>query len=189
MISLFYFETIMIRTFGKQDNYKIVVRNNCFYTFRWGWEPMLDEEGKETGYGYYSEHTFPYKPSISDVKNFVVNAINEDTDYRILTEFSFSVPINGQDEPLIINCYLSQENQFNYKAAYDLAVQTQGASLPFRLKFGSNTEPQYYDFTTLEEFSQFYLAAINFINTALKEGWKKKDGINWDEYEEELKKI
>ena len=32
--------------------------------------------------------------------------------------------------------WLSSENQFNYKVAYDLALQTNGANLPIIFKFG-----------------------------------------------------
>ena len=37
--------------------------------------------------------------------------------------------------------WLSSENQFNYKAAYDLAVQTGGATLPVTFKFGTDEVP------------------------------------------------
>ena len=165
----------MIRTFGKKENYKIVSKADGLYTIRWRWTPLLDEQGRETGYGYYSEHTFFTKPGLGQLKTFILNAINEDTGYKILTGFRWTVPSTADsEEPTIISCYLSQENQFNYKAAYDLAFQTQGASLPFRLKFGSDTNPQYYDFTTLEEIGLFYRAAIAYIENTISEGWCKR---------------
>jgi hypothetical protein len=37
--------------------------------------------------------------------------------------------------------WLSTENQFNYKAAFDLATQTGGKSLPVTFKFGSTNNP------------------------------------------------
>ena len=78
--------------------------------------------------------------------------------------------------------WLSTENQFNYKAAYDLAVQTKGKSLPITFKFGSSSNPQYYTFNSLEELTDFYTKVINHVNECLKEGWKKKDSINWEDY-------
>ena len=39
--------------------------------------------------------------------------------------------------------------------AYDLAVQTNGVSLPVTFKFGDNDNPVYYKFTTLEELTDF----------------------------------
>ena len=79
--------------------------------------------------------------------------------------------------------WLSTENQFNYKAAYDLAVQTNGANLPQVFKFGSTENPEYYKFETVEELTDFYIKATTYINQCLAVGWAKKDSINWDEYQ------
>lgn len=78
--------------------------------------------------------------------------------------------------------WLSSENQFNYKAAYDLAVQTNGANLPQVFKFGSTENPEYYKFETVEELTDFYTKATTYINQCLAVGWAKKDNINWDDY-------
>lgn len=113
-----------------------------------------------------------HKPSLPEVKELVIDSINKSVAYNIL-------------EGLIWNgytVYLSQENQFNYKAAYDLAVQTNGANLPVVFKFGSVDNPVYYTFETLEELSDFYLKATAHINEQLKIGWEKKDSIDWEEY-------
>lgn len=180
----------MIHTSGKKQDYKIVSKADNIWTIRWGWEPWKDEQGQEIDMGYWSEHSLFHKPSINEVRQFILDAINADTDYRILTGFNWVIPsTKDSEEPTVINCYLSSENQFNYKAAYDLAHQTQGASLPFVLKFGSDEQPRYYEFTSLEEFGGFYQAAIAFINNALQEGWVKKDSIDWDEYERELEQL
>ena len=74
------------------------------------------------------------------------------------------------------------ENQFNYKAAYDLAVQTNGASLPVTFKFGDSS-PVYHTFNTLEEISDFYTSALSYVNNMLADGWAKKDSLDWSEYE------
>ena len=78
--------------------------------------------------------------------------------------------------------WLSSENQFNYKTAYDLAVQTNGASLPIKFKFGTDESPVYYTFESLEDFSDFYMSAVAHVNTVLNEGWEKKDSIDWEVY-------
>ena len=90
---------------------------------------------------------------------------------------SFAVPIS-----ISMQVWLSLENQFNYKAAYDLAVQTEGKNLPVVFKFGSIDSPTYYKFDTLEELTDFYTKAMKFINEQLTIGWTKKDSINWDDY-------
>lgn len=77
---------------------------------------------------------------------------------------------------------LSSENQFNYKAAYNLAVQTNGANLPQVFKFGDTLNPIYYKFETVEDIADFYTKASTYINQVLAVGWAKKDNINWDDY-------
>ena len=79
------------------------------------------------------------------VKDKVNKFINEETDWKIKSGFTWKD----------YKVWLSSENQFNYKAAYDLAVQTNGVSLPVTFKFGDNDNPVYYKFTTLEELTDF----------------------------------
>lgn len=69
--------------------------------------------------------------------------------------------------------YLSRENQFNYKALYDLAVQ--GAPvLPatFRIGYG------FHEFTTIKELSEFYIASVEHVNSCLHKCWQAKEAIN-----------
>ena len=61
------------------------------------------------------------------------------------------------------------------RQAYDLAVQTAGATLPVVFKFGTDTEPVYREFATLEDLTDFYTKAMQHIQNTLADGWKKKD--------------
>ena len=106
------------------------------------------------------------------IKNIITNYYNKLIDQSILSGLVW----NG------MKVWLSNENQFNYKVAYDLAVQTNGATLPIVFKFGDDEEPVYYEFKTLEDLSNFYITSINYVQTVLQEGWNKKDKINWDFY-------
>ena len=101
---------------------------------------------------------------------------NQPLDQKILSGFVW------KDMPV----WLSSENQFNYKAAYDLAVMSQGQSLPVVFKFGTTENPVYYSFGSLEDISDFYISAMAYINRTLEEGWKKKDSIDWSVYEKAL---
>ena len=56
------------------------------------------------------------------------------------------------------------------------------ATLPVKFKFGTTENPVYYTFETVEDLSDFYMSAMNFINTQLNEGWIKKDSIDWNQY-------
>jgi len=137
-----------------------------------------DEDGNkvETQLGTWTEALIPFKPSLEQLKKLILDVINKEVDEKILSGFVW------KDMPV----WLSTENQFNYKAAYDLAVMSQGQSLPVTFKFGATESPVYYTFETLDDISDFYISAMAYINTTLAEGWKLKDGIDWSVYEEAL---
>ena len=120
----------------------------------------------------WKEHLFTKPVTFIQIRDFILSAINTDVDEKILSGFMWKD----------MQVWLSLENQFNYKAAYDLAVQTEGKNLPVVFKFGSIDNPTYYKFDTLEELTDFYTKAMKFINEQLTIGWTKKDSINWDDY-------
>lgn len=145
------------------------------YRVRWDFQPYTNEEGEEQGVTFV-EAEIGHKPSIEEVKEVVTAGYNEKIDERIISGFEW----NG------MKVWLSSENQFNYKAAYDLAIQTNGYNLPITFKFGTTEEPVYHTFTSVEELSGFYLQAMAYINNTLAEGWKEKDSIDWSEYKKLL---
>lgn len=150
------------------------------WKLHFGFEPFyeVDEEGNktETQLGTWTETIIPFKPSLEQLKKLILDSINKEVDEKILSGFVW------KDMPV----WLSTENQFNYKAAYDLAVMSSGQSLPVMFKFGTTEEPVYYSFGTLEDISDFYVSAMTYINTTLAEGWSKKDAIDWSVYEQAL---
>lgn len=110
----------------------------------------------------------------AEVKKIVIDRINAKTDARILSGFRW----NG------INVWLSEENQRNFSEAQRVALMTNGQSLPVTFKLGENAEgnPVYHEFTSVEELTGFYLAAVAFIQQCLVEGWQEKDSIDWSLY-------
>ena len=130
------------------------------------------DEKNATWYEIYF-YTKKGKPSFEQVKQAIIKDINGRTDEKILSGFVWNDTM----------VWLNRENQFNYKAAYDLAIQTQGASLPVTFKFGTDAEPVYHTFGQMEEFTDFYTRAIGYINATLAEGWQKKDSFDFSVYE------
>ena len=116
--------------------------------------------------------------SLQTVKDAIIDDINARTDAKILSGLVW------KDNPV----WLSTENQFNFKAAYDLAVHTQGATLPVTFKLGEQEDgtPVYHTFSTIEDSTDFYTAAVNHIHNAVADGWLEKDGIDWSPYERAL---
>lgn len=144
------------------------------YRVRWDMQPYINEKDEVQGVTFI-EKEFTHKPTIQEIKDVILSWMNEQIDTEIISGFVW----NGMP------VWLSTENQFNYKATYDLAVQTEGMSLPTTFKFGNSDTPVYYEFRTLEDISDFYLQAMNFVNRTLAKGWQKKDSFDWDIYENE----
>lgn len=122
----------------------------------------------------YDEVESNYKLSIDEIKQLILESINKDTDNKILSGFTW----NG------MQVWLSTENQFNYKTAYDYAIQGGIGSLPITFKFGTVDTPIYYQFLTIEDLQDFYSSVINYIQNTLSEGWIKKDSYDFSVYEQ-----
>ena len=149
------------------------------YQVLWDEQPVAtdddEREGENEQQYSYQQALFSFPPTAEHIKATVLNGINAKTDARILTEFKWD------GKPV----WLSNENQFNFKAAYDLALQTQGETLPMTFKLGEtqNGEPVYHEFKDVEELTQFYASAIAHIHKCLTEGWAEKDCIDWSKYQ------
>lgn len=115
--------------------------------------------------------------TLEDIKAAIIADINSDTDERILNGFVWE----GE------SVWLSSENQFNFKAAYDLAAQTGGEVLPVTFKIGEDADgkPSYHTFNDMADFTDFYTSALGFIQQCLSEGWALKDAIKWSDYDPE----
>jgi hypothetical protein len=120
----------------------------------------------------YMEAEFDHRPGQEEIRDMILSWYNEQTNAAILSGFTYE----GNA------VWLSQENQFNYKAQYDLAVQTKGKSLPVTFKFGAD-KPVYREFTTTNELADFYTKAMQHIQNVLAEGWKQKDGFDVNVYQ------
>jgi len=150
------------------------VTNDRHVTIMWDYTPITNVNAKgetvESPLALWQEHTFDHIPTLMEIKSVVTDFYNKKIDEKILCGFEW----NGK------KVWLSSENQFNYKVAYDLAVQTNGKSLPVIFKFGDNENVSYHEFGTLDDITDFYMSSVKYVQTVLQEGWEKKDSINYD---------
>lgn len=140
----------------------------CTNPVRDKWRVRWDFQKGDDGTTSFMEAQFQGQPSQDDIKALVTDWYNEQVNTAILSAFSW------QNMPV----WLSTENQFNYKVAYDLAVQSEGNTLPVTFKFGTDEEPVYHTFSSLDELADFYTAAMKHIQDSLAEGWKAKDAFD-----------
>lgn len=136
------------------------------------WRIRWDVQEHEDDSADYMEEEFDHKPTDEEIKAIVIVWYNRQTDQAILSGFEYEGNL----------VWLSSENQFNYKAAYDLAVQTSGATLPVTFKFGTDEQPVYRVFDTLEELTDFYVSAIRYVQETLEAGWKRKNAFDLELY-------
>lgn len=162
-----------MKVYGILKDYISVRQDISRYVISYGIEQV-----DETHYTWY-EIVFYKKqhPSITsqEIKDAVCEDINKQTDDKIISGFKWYNKA----------VWLSMENQFNFKAAYDFAIQTSGANLPITFKLGEdeNQDPVYYTFVTVEEFSDFYTSAMLYVQECLSQGWERKDSIDWSKYQ------
>lgn len=107
-----------------------------------------------------------------NLKVLLLNALNKEIQNKIISGFVW------RD----MKVWLSIENQMNYKNSYDLAIHTNGDILPVTFKFGNDDEPVYYQFNSIEDLEEFYIAMNTHISDTLSEGWDIKNSINWTKY-------
>ena len=142
---------------------KIGVKN---YLLIFGYD--IDEDGN----GYNMRKNYDHKPTKTELKEDITQLIDCTTDSNILQGFRWNE----------VNVYLSTENQFNFKAAYDLAVQSGGTMLPVTFKLGEDDgcNAVYHTFETMDDFTDFYSKAIQWVNGCIADGWKEKDSVDYE---------
>lgn len=159
--------TEFFKVYGAQERQDQLIKladNNYLLIVGFG----HDEECENA---YHWRKYYDHKPTEIELRADVAALVNPIVDARILSGFRWN------DKPV----WLSTESQFNFKAAYDLAIQTQGANLPIKFKLGEDETgtPIYHSFTKIESFTDFILKTFAYINAALKEGWTEKDSVQY----------
>ena len=129
----------------------------------------------EDGNGYNFRKNYDHKPTKTELKEDITQLIDGITDSKILQGFRWNE----------VSVYLSTENQMNFKAAFDLNMQTGGLMLPVKFKLGEDADGNavYHTFENMEDFMDFYTSAVSYINQCLSEGWAEKDSLDMSSYE------
>lgn len=167
---------------------EIASRRRQHYRVRTDFRPYEDEEGSGVT---FIEAMFPYKPTMQDVKDFCIAVIDAQTDEKILNGYQWRV-LHGDDAGRTVNVWLSAENKENYKAKYDTAKDSpELVTWPAKFKVSENDDktPVYEYFANVDELKAFYYGGLSFIETAVNDGWRRKDNFDWTPYEEALSRL
>ena len=161
---MFKTEDVMSPVYKKDESGSFIVDGD---------DNFIIDHYKDTDYCIVLVEYFRGRRTEVAMRKLIEDWYNPEIDAKILNGFIWN------EKPV----YLSSENQFNFKAAYDLSVQTQGRNLPVTFKLGEQDgTPIYHTFEEMAEFTDFYTKAVTFINTTLAEGWAKKDSFDWSLY-------
>ena len=173
----------MEKVFGKKSEFSPIKEDASRIVIGYGFEAV--DKNNATWYEVYLYKKQTSQVSLERVKSSIIEDINSRTDEKIVSGMVWIPKVGGDPIPV----WLSTENQFNFKSAYDLAVQKNGATLPVTFKMGENEDgtPVYHTFETMEDADDFYLQAVAHINATLAEGWQEKDSIDWTPYEDYFK--
>lgn len=128
------------------------------------------------------------KPSFNQAKEAILKDIDAQTDEAILCGMDWTI-LHGDDEGKTVKVWLSKENQDNFKAKHDAAIQyPKVVKFPMKYKIGEfeGSTPAYENFQNIEELAQFYLGGLAYIEQCYNAGWARKDSIDWAPYEEAL---
>lgn len=164
----------MNKVFGNIEEFALVKEDESTWTVSYGYEAVGDGINA-TWYEIYFYKKQVGKPSFQMAKNAILDDINSQTDYKILTGLVWN------DKPV----WLSTENQFNF-AEGERKAKDNPSILPVTYKIGQDSDgnPVYHTFTTVEEIVGFYDTCFAYINQCLNEGWQRKDSIDWEPYKE-----
>lgn len=144
----------------------------CINPRKGTWRVRFNVERKEDS-ATWLEHDFDHRPTTEEVRGVYVGYVNSVVDESILMGLTYEGHM----------VWLSAENQLNYKAAHDLAVQTNGTNLPIRFKLGTTDDPYYVNFTTVSDLTKFYSLLVWHVQQCIERGWQQKDSFDAAAYQ------
>lgn len=175
--------------FGIEEDFALVKEDASRVVVSYDLQPEPDGEHVTWKEVYF--YKTQGRPDITRLKDAVIKDINDWTDEKILTGYQWTV-LHGNDAGKTVNVWLSNENKENYKAKYDTAKDAPELAVwptKFKVSETEDKEPVYEYFADVNELKAFYYGGLAFIEQAVNDGWAKKDGIDWQAYEDALEAL
>lgn len=186
------------------------------WAVRWDMKPKLDKDGNETGTYWCEEEILYHIPQMDEIRQMVISWQNRQVDGAILrgclwngmqiwlsmenqfnykSVFDLAVMTEPQlqawdaEHPdLAGKEYVIHTVTNEYGTTFEIPEPTgrPKAVLPVQFKFGTDEQPQYHTFNTLEELAGFYTYTLSYIQGCYTAGWAKKDNFDYSVYEEAI---
>lgn len=186
------------------------------WAVRWDFVPERDEEGNETGIYSYEEEVLYHIPQLDEVKEMITSWYNKQVDGAILrgcrwndipvwlsmeNQFNYKsvFDLAAMTEPQVQAWDAANPELAGLEYTMQAVTGTDGESfempvptgrpksvLPAQFKFGTDDEPVYHTFTTLDELAEFYTYTMAYIQGCYTAGWQRKDTFDYSPYEEAI---
>ena len=189
---------------------------NGEWAVRWDFKKKLNPDGSESDTYWYEEEILYHIPQLDEIKELITSWQNKQVDGAILrgcrwndipvwlsmeNQFNYKsiFDLAAMTEPQVMAWdaanpdkagkeVIIEERQDENGEIYHMPVPTgrPKSVLPAQFKFGTDDEPQYHTFTTLEELTEFYTFTMAYIQSCYTSGWIKKDTFDYNAYEEAI---
>ena len=189
---------------------------NGEWAVRWDFKPKYDSEGQETGVYWYEEERLLHIPQLDEIKVMITEWQNLQMDGEILTgcrcngmqiwlsmenQFNYKsvFDLAAMTEPQVQAWDAAHPDLAGQNYTMQTATNEDGETievpvstgrpksvLPVQFKFGTDDEPQYHQFTTLEELTEFYIYTMSYIQGYYTAGWARKVTCDYTPYEEAI---
>ncbi len=172
----------MNKVFGKISDFSPVREDGSRVIISYGFEAVDEENATwQEVYLYKKQQAIV---TLDVVKQAVIGDIDAKTDGRILEGYEWTL-LHGPQEGQAVKVWLSKENQTNFKAKHDRALQKpDSVTWPVTYKVGEvDGQPVYELFADIDELTDFVYGAQDYIEAQLGIGWQEKDAIDWSPYE------
>ncbi|MBO4549172.1 MAG: hypothetical protein J5733_00445 [Bacteroidaceae bacterium] len=140
----------------------IKVSGSCYYLY-YG----FGKDSEEAEHGYNYRHKFDHLPTMEEVKEQVLVAIDKETSERITTGMTY--------EGYKVN--LTVENQLNYSMFKDMG------RYPVTIKVEDADGNDVALSLTREDYAAFYSGVQNHINDCVQSCWTEKTTLDLSRYE------
>lgn len=186
------------------------------WAVRWDFVPERDEEGNETGIYSYEEEVLYHIPQLDEIKEMITSWHNKQVDGAILrgclwndipvwlsmeNQFNYKsvFDLAAMTEPQVQAWDAANPELAGLEYTMQAVTGTDGeifempvstgrpkSVLPAQFKFGTDDEPVYHTFTTLDELAEFYTYTMAYIQGCYTAGWQRKDTFDYSPYEEAI---